>query len=91
MRRFIIALGALVAIAGAGQLVRPASAEIDYPYCRGSGGDGGYERRCDFTTYEQCLATASGLGGSCYVNPFYNGGGSSNANAAYRGRGKRSY
>jgi len=89
MRRLIIALGALVAIAGAGQLVRPASAEIDYPYCRGASGGEGYEKRCDFTTLEQCQATTSGLGGSCYLNPFYNG--SSNANAGYRGRARRVY
>jgi hypothetical protein len=90
MRRFIIALGALVALAGVGQLVTPASAEIDYPYCRGVSGDG-YEKRCDFTTLEQCQATASGLGGSCYLNPFYSSSGSSNANASYQGRARRAH
>ncbi len=88
MRRFIIALGALAAMAGAGQLVTPASAEISYPYCRGVCGGEGSEKRCDFTTLQQCQATASGLGGSCYQNPFYSGG-SSNANASYRGRARR--
>ena len=91
MRRFIIALGALAAMAGAGQLATPASAEIDYPYCRDRGG-GEYNMRCDFTTLEQCQATASGLGGSCSLNPFYKGSNaysSSNADASYRGRARR--
>jgi hypothetical protein len=83
----MIALGALVAMAGVGQLVTPASAEIDYPYCRDRGG-GEYNMRCDFTTLEQCQATASGLGGSCSLNPFYHGS-NANANASYRGRARR--
>jgi hypothetical protein len=86
MRRFIIALGALAAMAGAGQLARPASAEINYPYCRGVSGGEGSEKRCDFTTLEQCRVTASGLGGTCYPNPLYSG--SSSVNASYRGHAR---
>jgi hypothetical protein len=89
MRRSIIALGALVTMAGAVQLITPARAEIDYPVCRNFGGEGGgYSRRCDFTTLAQCQATASGIGGTCTMNPYYAGNSpaNSNANASYRGR-----
>jgi Protein of unknown function (DUF3551) len=95
MRRFIIALGALVAMADVGQLATPARAE--YAFCRtGGGGDGGYGMRCDFQTYEQCLATTSGLGGGCMANPFpdrYSNANASypNANMNYRGRTRRAY
>ena len=86
MRRFIIALGALAAMASAGQLASPASAEINYPFCRGVSGGEGSEKRCDFSTLEQCRVTASGLGGTCYQNPFYSG--SSSVNASYRGHAR---
>ena len=88
MRRSIIALGALITMASAIQLITPARAEIDYPVCRTVGGGEGYTTRCDFTTLEQCQATSSGIGGSCIMNPFYaaNSPATSNANASYRGR-----
>ncbi len=47
----------------------PAWAE-DYPVCMA----GGYDSRslhCDFSNFDQCRATASGIGGSCTVNPNY--------------------
>lgn len=46
----------------------------DYPVCiRGQyaffgGGDG---LQCDYDTFQQCWATASGTGGGCVVNPLY--------------------
>jgi|tagenome__1003787_1003787.scaffolds.fasta_scaffold20124483_3 hypothetical protein len=52
--RFIIGLTALTAIAlGAA----PANAE-DHPYCL-QGTQWGYPGNCQFTSYQQCLATAS--------------------------------
>ncbi len=48
--------------------VPPAAA--DYPVCMA----GGYDSRalhCDFTDLDQCRATASGIGGSCTLNPYY--------------------
>jgi hypothetical protein len=91
MRRSIIALAALVTMASAVQLTTPARAEIDYPVCRNNFGKGGNYRRCDFTTLAQCQATASGIGGTCTMNPFYaaNSPANSNANASYRGRTRR--
>lgn len=43
-----------------------------YPWCAlyaGADGDGG--RNCGFTTYAQCRASISGVGGVCNENPAY--------------------
>ena len=53
--RFIIGFTALTAIALS---AAPASAQ-DYPYCL-QGRQWGYPGNCQFATYQQCLATASG-------------------------------
>ena len=42
----------------------------NYPWCaQYSGGDGGMN--CGFTTFQQCLATISGIGGFCVQNNTY--------------------
>jgi hypothetical protein len=44
----------------------------NYPWCANYGspaGDGG--TNCGFTTFQQCLATVSGIGGSCNRNTQY--------------------
>jgi len=49
----------------------PAQAQ-NYPWCAHYGspmGDGG--TNCGFTTLQQCLATVSGIGGSCDRNTQY--------------------
>ena len=58
----VLAAGAAT-IAGSG----PAAA-VDYPYCvqgRGVGIPGD----CSYTSYGQCMASASGRGPYCNVNP----------------------
>lgn len=70
MRSLRIVLPALAALA----VFIPAGGHaIEYPWCAqyGLGGDGG--RNCGFSTLEQCLATVSGIGGSCERNSFYTG------------------
>jgi Protein of unknown function (DUF3551) len=42
-----------------------SAAATEYPYCAASGDD----NRCDFTSYEQCMATVTGIGQECIVNP----------------------
>ena len=89
MRRSVIALGALITAASIFYAAAPARAEVDYPVCRSGGGEGGVSTlRCDFATLAQCQATASGIGGSCGMNPYYaaNANTNVNANASYRGR-----
>ena len=50
---------------------RPSEAEIYRPWCVVySGRDGAYT--CIFTSFEQCMMTATpGTGGSCVQNPWY--------------------
>ena len=49
----------------------PGAAEITYPWCAQYGGWDGGGRNCGFSTYEQCRATVSGVGGYCEANPMY--------------------
>lgn len=50
----------------------PASAQpsdpYDYPYCL-QGRDYGLPGLCQFTSYQQCMAAASGLAAYCGINP----------------------
>jgi hypothetical protein len=64
-----IALGLLV---GAGLLDARTAVRADWaqraPWCAALGGrDGGND--CGYYTFEQCMATARGLGGYCSPNP----------------------
>ena len=43
-----------------------------YPWCAVYGGRGGGGSNCGFSTWQQCMATVSGIG-----NQFYNPGGGS--------------
>jgi hypothetical protein len=70
-RALQVALALGVLGAGAGIDARTA-AMADWrqlaPWCAFLGGrDGGYD--CSYYTFEQCMATARGLGGSCAQNP----------------------
>jgi hypothetical protein len=51
-------------------IAQPAAAQ-NYPWCAyydlGMGG----ATNCGFSTYQQCTATVSGVGGSCGANPQY--------------------
>jgi hypothetical protein len=69
--RFAISavLAAFAAFAAAGPAT-PARAEVQYPWCAEYGSRSGGVN-CGFVTYQQCLATISGVGGYCYQNPAY--------------------
>jgi hypothetical protein len=62
---FLLAIG--VACVGIGNRAEAQN----YPWCAyyDSGMDGG--TNCGFTTFEQCMATASGLGSNCQPNTQY--------------------
>ena len=47
---------------------RAARSEIQDRYCL-QGTDFGYPGNCQFSTYDQCRASASGRDGSCGINP----------------------
>jgi hypothetical protein len=40
-------------------------------FCTFGGGDSGGEPDCSFNTWEQCMASANGLGRYCGENPYY--------------------
>jgi hypothetical protein len=63
MRKTMLALVALGSIYVAGS--SPAAA-FDYPYCLTSQKDG---TDCSYSTYHQCVTSASGRGADCIVNP----------------------
>jgi hypothetical protein len=69
------ALLAVVAAAGiAFTAAGPAGAQsaYDYPWCSVRYGLSG-ARTCYFATYGQCMATISGIGGTCERNLWYRG------------------
>jgi len=45
-----------------------------YPWCAVYGGSFSGSSNCGFKTLQQCMATVSGIGGSCQPNQFYNPG-----------------
>ena len=66
----LIALVALIVVASA----RPSAAVVIYPWCAnyGGAGRGGYgASSCGSTSFQQCLATLWGNGGTCSPNPWY--------------------
>lgn len=46
------------------------AAAQNYPWCAQYGLRGG-ARNCGFVTYQQCMATVSGIGGYCEPNAMY--------------------
>ena len=62
------------AVCAIGVLTEATSAatagSYDYPYCL-QGRIYGYPGTCYFTSYEQCLASASGVNAYCGINPFF--------------------
>ena len=65
-----LSLLALVLAAGIAGLAAPAAAQ-NYPWCAVlNTGDASYN--CGFVSFEQCLATVRGIGGTCMVNTTYN-------------------
>ena len=48
---------------------RPAAAEIHRPWCVGYTAT--ISLSCTFVSFEQCMETARGGGGSCMQNPWY--------------------
>jgi hypothetical protein len=68
MRTALLILGVVVTIAAIGT---PAEAQ-NYPWCAiYGGGSAGGGRNCGFSTFQQCLDTISGIGGTCQPNTQY--------------------
>ncbi|MBB5045811.1 hypothetical protein HNR60_000546 [Rhodopseudomonas rhenobacensis] len=68
MRSLIIAALAATSVAAlAGATSSPAEAR-DYAYCL-QGRQQGYPGACDYTSFQQCKAAASGTESDCGINP----------------------
>ena len=63
MRLLLLMLGICIGIVVI--IEKPAQAQ-NYPWCAQYSGDGGMN--CGFTTFQQCLADVSGIGGFCTQN-----------------------
>jgi uncharacterized protein DUF3551 len=62
-----------------------------YPWCAVYGGRMGGSSNCGFSTLQQCMATVSGIGGSCEPNQFYNPRASAKRSKASKKRPNDSY
>ena len=62
------ALAAISAVALYGTLSPAAAAPIQDRYCL-QGRQSGYPGNCEFSTYQQCMASASGTNEGCGINP----------------------
>ena len=61
----------VLAVASVGAVV-PGVAAGGLPYCITGCDFGGGAGDCSFSSYQQCQATASGRGGTCAANPYFN-------------------
>jgi Protein of unknown function (DUF3551) len=71
MRRNVVLaiLATVSALTVAGSMVPVQAAKaIQDSYCL-QGRESGYPGNCEFSSYPQCMATASGTGEGCGVNP----------------------
>jgi len=50
--------------------IMPAAAQ-NYPWCAQYGGTAGGVMNCGFVSFDQCMATLSGMGGFCNQNTQY--------------------
>ena len=67
MKFLLFVLGAFVAVIS---IEKPAEAQ-NYPWCAQYGASPSAPTNCGFVTFEQCLATISGIGGFCVRNNMY--------------------
>ena len=67
MRLSLFILGVFIVVICA---ERPAEAQ-NYPWCAQYGGTPSGPTNCGFVSFEQCLATVSGIGGFCVRNNLY--------------------
>jgi hypothetical protein len=49
----------------------PAQSAYSYPWCSQLPSAQSDATTCYFTSYQQCMATISGIGGYCYQSPYY--------------------
>ena len=67
MRLLLITVGAFAAMVCTEKLAKAQN----YPWCAYYNFQHGGATNCGWATFEQCLATVRGIGGSCGLNPMY--------------------
>jgi hypothetical protein len=67
MRNLVFALAAVSALGAAVAVSSPVHAR-EFPYCM-QGKDAGYPGDCQYRSYAECKATASGRAADCAINP----------------------
>ena len=66
--KILLSLGIFAGIIGTSYSAQAQN----YPWCAYySGGRGGGGTNCGFVSFQQCLATVSGIGGFCQLNTQY--------------------
>jgi hypothetical protein len=77
MPKLIAGTFAATLFVGLAAFTAPAGAAAQYPWCveYGGGRDGFAATSCGFVSFDQCMATASGMHAMCVENPAYYGGG----------------
>ncbi len=75
-RTALLFLAALTAASAIGAAPASAQGYPLYPWCTTYGGGRGGGTNCYFSTWDQCRQAASGNGGFCYRNPWYEAYGS---------------
>jgi hypothetical protein len=68
MRKFLLAIATLAAAGAASLATSAPAAAHDYAWCV-TGRDTGYPGDCSYTSYAQCMASASGRIAYCNINP----------------------
>ena len=67
MRLLLLTLGISVCVVGIGTRAEAQN----YPWCAYYNFQQGGATNCGWATFEQCLATVWGIGGSCQLNTMY--------------------
>ena len=66
MKAFLFVFAMLIGVAG----ISTQADAANYPWCAHYAKDGGGQS-CGFTTFDQCMADVSGVGGYCALNTQY--------------------
>jgi Protein of unknown function (DUF3551) len=72
MRLLIVSVLSVSVLATVLPMCAHAQAYDPYAWCAVYGGSMSGSSNCGFRTRQQCMATVSGIGGSCEPNQFYN-------------------
>jgi hypothetical protein len=67
----ILALFVIASTLTGGTQISNAQSPYSYPWCSLGGAKDSNALSCYYTSWEQCRATMSGIGGLCVTSPYY--------------------